>query len=383
MLIPEFFKSNSPRKRYREGLFSLVSSHLSLATVVIAILLILGCSGEESVDIPIVESVGEAKLINDAPTSTPYYPVTLGSRWVYRNPDGSEWTRDVDESEVFYGERYHSFSYSEVKKARHRAMEENIPRWLRPIEHDYHDLFDSIGPAEYITYADQLVRPIKVTDFNDAIRQTILDSGGETPEWGFGLHCGIDPNVPLVCQVDKASHVFNPPGILSMLFKTNPHVASLGELTPLRFPLMANQSCTALELRLRSKSVILARQWVFYAATKIVAAIGNAPEMVETPAGTFQDCLKIRYEAAPISINTLQFVDVGSLGGLGEPTPEELKAFELALHAELTDLLAYLMPKLGLHTVWLTPGVGPVKIETTNGIAELIDYEMTTVATSQ
>ena len=34
-----------------------------------------------------------------------------------------------------------------------------------------------------------------------------------------------------------------------------------------------------------------------------------------------------------------------------------------------------IMPELGFETVWLAPGVGPVKIETPNGIAELIDYE--------
>ena len=134
---------------------------------------------------------------------------------------------------------------------------------------------------------------------------------------------------------------------------------------------------------MRSKSVILHTLWEFYADTTIVAAIGNAPELVETPAGTFQDCLKIQYEAGPISINTLQFVEVGPLGGLGQPTPEELEAFELTLHDELTDLLAYLMPKLGLQTVWLAPGVGPVKIETPNCIAELIDYEIKAVASGQ
>ena len=151
---------------------------------------------------------------------------------------------------------------------------------------------------------------------------------------------------------------------------------SLGEFTPLRFPLLPNQSYTALELRLRSKSDILDIQWEFYADTTIVAAIGNTPELVETPAGTFQDCLKIQYEMGPISINTLQLVDVGFFGGSGEPTPEELKAFELTLRDELTDLLAYLMPKLGLQTMWLAPGVGPVKIETPNGTAELIDYHV-------
>ena len=112
--------------------------------------------------------------------------------------------------------------------------------------------------------------------------------------------------------------------------------------------------------------------WEFYADVIITAVIGNAPELVETSAGTFQDCLKIQYEAGPISINTLEFVDTRP--PLIHDLSEQLKAFELTLHDELTDVLNYLMPKLGLQTMWLAPGVGPVKIETPNGIAELIDY---------
>ena len=319
------------------------------------VLLLVACGADETVNTPFAEN--GSPDVAPAPTSFPYFPIALGNRWTYRNPDGSEWSREVAESEVFDGERYHSFNYSP------------------PIESD------SIESTEFYTYSDRLVRPIPIKGLKYAIWKIILASGGETPEWGFGLHCSIDREVPRVCHLDKASLIFNPPGILTMLFKTNPHVASLGELTPLRFPLLPNQSYAALELRLRSKSDILdiQVQWEFYADTTIVAAIGNTPELVETPAGTFQDCLKIQYEAGPISIHTLQFFDISALGNFGPPGRAELDAFELTFRDELTDQLAYLMPKLGLHTVWLAPGVGPVKIETPDGMAELIDYEIKAV----
>ena len=146
------------------------------------LLLLFGCGADETVNTPFAEN--GVPDVAPAPTSSPYYPIALGNRWTYRNPDGSEWSRHVAASDVFDAERYHSFRYSEVKKARHRAMK--IPPWLRPIEYDYHDLFDSIGPAAYITYHDQLVRQIKVTDLKDAIWQTILDTGGKTPQWYIG-----------------------------------------------------------------------------------------------------------------------------------------------------------------------------------------------------
>ena len=334
----------------------LPTSCYSLVPAFAYTLLLFGCGAEETINNPI--GGGGATDITPTPTSPHYFPMTLGSRWVYRNPDSSEWSREVAESEILDAARYHSVSYEP------------------PIE------LDSIGPAEYFTYADRLVRALPIKDFNDAIRKIVLDSGGDTPEWNIGMECNIAPDVPRVCNIITDDFIFNPPGMLNMLFYTNLQAASLGELTPLRFPILPNQSYTALELRLRSKSVILDVQWVFYVDITIVAAIGNAPELVETPAGRFQDCLKIQYEAGPISINTLQFVDV-SVGFPVEPTPEELEAYELTLHDELTDLLAYLMPKLGLQTVWLAPGVGPVKIETPNGIAELIDYNIKAVASVQ
>ena len=64
------------------------------AASLFGVLLISGC-GDEPVAKPVVESVGDEK-----PITTPYYPMTVGSRWVYRSPDGSEWTREVAEIEV-------------------------------------------------------------------------------------------------------------------------------------------------------------------------------------------------------------------------------------------------------------------------------------------
>ena len=116
---------------------------------------------------------------------------------------------------------------------------------------------------------------------------------------------------------------------------------------------------------------------VFEAEAVIVGAIGNDRELVETPAGAFEDCLKIEYEAKLTSFTTVEFRD--TVWPHIEPPPGELKVMESTLRDELTDLLTHLTPKLGLQTVWLAPGVGPVKIETPNGIAELIDYEVKAV----
>ena len=258
----------------------------TIVSAFVYLLLLFGCGADETVN------TQENPNVAPAPTSSPYYPLALGNRWTYRNPDGSEWSRRVATSEAFDAERYHSFSYSEVKKARHR--ESKIKPWLLPIQYDYHDLFDSIGPAEYFKYANRLIRQIKITDFNDDIWQTILDTGGTTPEW----HIGLYPEGEGYKLVKNPGDIFDPPDMLTLLYNVRPHLRWQSELTPLRFPLLPNQSYTALELGLRSKAELF-YLWKFYADAKITAVIGNAPELVETPAGTFQDCLKIQYEAEP------------------------------------------------------------------------------------
>ena len=140
MSIHRFFRRRFPlRSRARELAF------------LCFILLMYGC-GDETINPPLGGTRETEDLV---PVSSIYYPMTVGSRWVYRNPDGSEWSRQVAVSEVFDAERYHSFSY-------------NPPMAL-----------DFIGPAEYITYTDRLVRPIKATDYTEAIWQIILDSGGK------------------------------------------------------------------------------------------------------------------------------------------------------------------------------------------------------------
>ena len=78
------------------------------------ILLISGCGGEESVDKPIVETVGD-ELRNEAvPISTIYYPMSLGSWWRYRNPDGSEWMRKVSDArqDEIHNYSQHVFNYN-------------------------------------------------------------------------------------------------------------------------------------------------------------------------------------------------------------------------------------------------------------------------------
>ena len=41
-----------------------------------------------------------------------YFPDTVGSRWVYRNADGSEWSREVTDGNSIHGEGFQVFTYT-------------------------------------------------------------------------------------------------------------------------------------------------------------------------------------------------------------------------------------------------------------------------------
>ena len=57
--------------------------------------------------------------------------------------------------------------------------------------------------------------------------------------------------------------------------------------------------------------------------------------------------------------------------------PEDIRrSAEVGARKSTSDFFSYLLPRLKFETVWLAPNVGPVKIETFDGIAELIDYDI-------
>ena len=334
MSIRRFFKWQFPlRRRIRGVAFPFL------------LLLFLACGGEETITNPINGSTGSEQ---PEPQPSNYFPMTPGSRWVYRNPDGAKWSREVTETQKFDTELYHSFSYDS------------------PLQDNQ---LDSLGSAEYLTYFDRLVRSINLKDINDAVWQIILESGGESPNWSF--HYTFSNGV---WQTHR--NIFNPPEILAFLFRYNTSVVWHSKLTLLRFPLVPGKTYKALNLRLSGRYVGWKYIHAYEAEGVILGKVGDDRELVETSAGAFEDCLKIQYEAKP-SLKTEEFPILAA--ELPAPTKFR-KVVESDIREELTDLLTHLMPKLGLRTVWLAPGGGAVKIETPNGIAELIDYDIKGVA---
>ena len=310
----------------------------------LVILLISGCGGEETANRPIIETV-EGETFN---TSRPnYFPLTVGNRWVYRNPDGSEWTREITNAKVIGELRYHLSSHNPPNNAR----------------------LDFLRNPAYAATPHRFVLLVKNNGVRDAVRQTILRSGGENPDWD--LSHTFDGRTWQTQKNESA---------LVYLFNYRSSVVSHHKsLALLRFPPVPGQTYESLNMKLSGSSETAAAFHAFEASGVISGEVGH-PESVHTPAGTFEDCLKIQYQARVLSFETTEFRDMA-----GQPPPRKvlksyLNLLESDISKELTDLFKSVLPELGLETVWLAPGVGPVKIETPNGIAELIDYEIKAVA---
>ena len=348
MFIPAYSKSNSPQRRSRVGLFLLVTSHWSLATVLIGILLNTGCA-DESINNPVAEKpVEDSKPDEIVSTSTNYFPMTAGSRWVYRNPDGSEWSREVTETEEVGSRSYHYFSYDP------------------PIEDNQFAFFRA---PVYIATLDSLFFKVENRDINDAIRNAILESNENSPRWHWFQ---IFQNGVWKTRKQGLAflHSYNASGAL---------VSEAGLL--FRLPLVPGQTWDMLGIRFSGLLQLPDMRHSFESDVEVLGKVRH-PHTVATPAGIFEDCLNIQYEAKPPSVKTIGFADWSEV-------PEEnvkikrRKHMEAEIRKELTTLLTHVIPKLGLESAWLAPGVGPVRIKSAEGTTILIDYEVKAVPSSQ
>ena len=276
MFIPAYSKSNSPQRRSRVGLFLLVTSHWSLATVLIGILLNTGCA-DESINNPVAEKpVEDSKPDEIVSTSTNYFPMTVGSRWVYRDSDGSEWTREVTATEEVDTRHYHFFSYNP------------------PIE-DYQ--FAIFRAPVYIATLDSLFFKVENRDINDAIRNAILESNENSPRWHWfqifqnGVWKTRKQGISLPCIVT----------MLAGLCLVKRDCCFVYRLFPVR-----RGTCSVLDSAVSCSCLTCGT---------LLNPMWRSSEELDTRirlrllAGIFEDCLNIQYEAKPPSVKTIGFAD--------------------------------------------------------------------------
>ena len=102
-----------------------------------------------------------------------------------------------------------------------------------------------------------------------------------------------------------------------------------------------------------------------------------------TPAGTFEDCLKIQYHQTKFQIDSTKLrVFLSQAEEAGE-LPEVWKEIREYVEAKIRETaeteIRKAMPHVQHGSWWLAPEVGPVKIQDASGISELIAFDVKSV----
>ena len=316
----------------------------------LSILLILGCGGEDSVHTPVVDSVGDENPLHGVLTSSPYYPTTLGSRWVYRNADGSEWTREIAETEVVN---------------RHKLLLFFSDNPLLEGNEETKQLMFVKAPS-YIVTSDKIVHPISLTELHNRLGKTI-DIRYNISKTVHGIFNGFEVNTRYGFVGSRTYKI---------------HGLRHSDFRLLASPLVPGAAWNALDLRF-SAAHNIAPQWFSHsleAHIEIWAKIGANRTSIVTLAGTFEDCLEIQYYQTRLEIETIKLsVSVGD-DIRAQEFPKVWKEIRKYVEAEIPKTaeteFRKAMPPVQSASLWLAPEVGPVKIKDASGISELIAFDV-------
>ena len=252
-----------------------------------------------------------------------YFPDTVGSSWTYADQDGNELIRYAVEPEEVNGETYRAFSY-----------EPPIDNWadfkyhVQPYFYQTSDEWVAFFAGNEIENAFKVVKKQQMEKVIALSREQILQ---ETPE-GLDISLDIDYDV----EVESQDYFY---------------------LLPI--PATFNEEWTALELDIVESMTFDfgmpeipggSEQTVTNYTTLVETGNVTGTEAVETPAGTFEDCLRIEYRT-DATTKTVAPEAAAALGGI-EPEIQEQKDVSLA-------------------TLWLAPNVGIVKFVHNQQLSEV------------
>ena len=239
-----------------------------------------------------------AALMGDESEIPQYFPGTLGSYWVYVDPDGNELTRRVVESEEIAEETYHVFDY-----------EPALENW---IDYDYHihpDLYQVNEEGVKFLVGDEARRAVRARLAKEMANLLKMMKEMAPPEAKAGF------NLLYEIEVEAQDHFYMLPASTTDNEKWD--VSEIkAKITITSDPPQGDPDEAIFEFTIVEKGKVL------------------GTESVETLAGTFEDCLKIEYRT---------YTGVAIF-------PEEVQDHEDADP-----------PGESITTLWIVPNVGIVK----------------------
>jgi len=198
-----------------------------------------------------------AGLLGDESEIIQYFPSTLGSYWVYKDQDGNELTRRAIEDEEVAEKTYHAFSY-----------EPTVEDWADYVYHVQPLLYQSGKEKIMFFVGDEVNKTVKAR-FAKEIKATIEKMKKIAPPGADTS--SIDLNYDVKVEAQDNFHL-------------------------LPIPVTFNEEWDAMEI---NATLTLSEPGGGDLGTGhfTISESGNVigTETVETPAGTFEDCLKIEY----------------------------------------------------------------------------------------
>ena len=256
-----------------------------------------------------------AALMGNESEITRYFPDTLESYWVYVDQDGNELTRRAIEGEEIAEEIYHGFEY-----------EPALEGWI-----DYHihpNLYqvDEEGVRFLVgDEARQVVRARLAKEMGNLLKM-MEEMAPPEAEAGFNLLYEIEVEAPDHFHMLPASTTDNEKWDVAQI---------KAKITMTPDPPQGDPNEAILEFTINEKGKVL------------------GTESIETPAGTFEDCLKIEYQTYT---GVAMFPD--DAGGEDmNPPGESVTTLWMApnvgivkFHQEAEDILLKVLPMPGIVT---------------------------------
>ena len=185
-----------------------------------------------------------------------YFPHTPGSFWVYVDQDGNELTRRVVEEKTIEGETYHAFNYEPT---------------LENLDYDYH-----IHPNFY-----QVGK--------DGITFLVADDVKEAVKARLTKEVGIFRTAFLIMMTSSEAN-------LDLLYEVKVEAQDLFYVSPTSVAF--NEKWDAMRIEIKITMIpepLLDPGEITFEFTIVETGKVLGTENVETPIGTFEDCLKIEY----------------------------------------------------------------------------------------
>ena len=254
-----------------------------------------------------------------------YFPDTVGSYWTYEDQDGNELTRYAIEPEEVDGETYRAFSY-----------EPTIGNWadFEHYVHPYTYRVDDEWVAFFVGHeTENAFKAVKTQQMEEIISLSREAIQQEAAADGLNISVETDYDV----EVESQDYFYLLP-------------------TPATF----NEEWTALALNVTVSMTtefkgmpeipgVPTKLTVDRYTTLVETGNVTGTETVETPAGTFEDCLVIAYRT-DASIKTVP------------PQIAGIEADTEPVHQEQKDV--------SLTTLWLAPNIGIVKFVHNHQLSE-------------